>query len=271
MIEAVRFDRTAIAAEELKPRGVHRNAKGDRVCVGTFGQRHRRIDRYLIGEWRERREDSRTAHHDSVSSVRDLVQRDVVAWRGRISERLVDGRLNDRVRERDVLASEELLIRDQIRRTVLVAVGRPFVRASGKPGIRDVHVIRGAAHQADRELRDALQRCVPPLQVSARPRNHMAHVDRLARFGIGHQADVARLVLQIEYLRQRLGRAGEGRMRDYVLDLVVPDPDVARLSEPCEKLFSRSCAHRRSPWRSAFAAALTTAPATDLCRDSLSF
>jgi len=48
-----------------------------------------------------------------VRGICDLVQRDVVSGRGRIALRLVDSRLNDRMRERQIFAREEFLIRDR--------------------------------------------------------------------------------------------------------------------------------------------------------------
>ena len=47
------------------------------------------------------------------------------------------------------------------------------------------------------------------LKVLARAGNHMADVDRLAGFGIGHQAVLARLMLKIEDLREGLRGARE--------------------------------------------------------------
>ena len=99
---------------------------------GTAG-----IDRDLVGEGRQRREDARAAHDDAVRGVADLVQRDLVAglaarrpWPCRSSGWMM------RVGQRDVVAREELLVGDQVRRAALVAVDRPFVGAAGEAGDR---------------------------------------------------------------------------------------------------------------------------------------
>ena len=54
---------------------------------------------------------------------------------------------------------------------------------------------------------------MPPHQVLARAGNHMADIDGLAGFGIGHQAVLARLMLEVEDRGQRLRGAGERGMR----------------------------------------------------------
>ena len=221
-----------------------------RVRVGAFDQRNGGVDCNLVGERRERREDSRAAHDDPVRSVGDFVQCDLVARRRHVALGLVDSRMNYGVGQRDVAAREELLIRDEIRRATLVAADSPLFGAAREARERDIHIVWRAAHQADGELGDSLQACVTALEVGARARNHVAQVDRLAGLGIRHQADVARLMLQVEDLRHRIRRAGEGGMRHDVADLVIADPQLARLRQAFEKFASGACSHWRSPRRS---------------------
>ena len=74
----------------------------------------------------------------------------------------------------------------------LVAAHRPFVGAPGESGVGDVHVIWRPAHQPDRVLGGLLQASMAPLEILARARDHVAHVDRLAGLGVvSHAGPVA--------------------------------------------------------------------------------
>ena len=106
-----------------------------------------------------------------------------------------------------VFAPELLLVADQVGRTLLVAICRPFVRASGKAGKSDVHVVRRAAHEPDRVLGNPFKASMPRCRSSRELRNHVADIDRLARLGIGHQAGVSLAMLQVEDLGQCERRA----------------------------------------------------------------
>ena len=97
--------------------------------------------------------------------IGDLVQCDVVAGCGRVALRLVDSRLNDRMREREILAREKFLIRDKIRGAVIVAGYCPLVGAARKSRERDIHIVRRSTHQTDGVLRDELQRAMPRLEI----------------------------------------------------------------------------------------------------------
>ena len=232
MVEVVGRRRAAVAAEKLQPGRVHRHAKRQRVRVCAGKQGDGGIDGYLVGERRQRREDSRTTHDDAVRGVGNLVQRDFVAGLWHVALGLVDRGMNDSVRERQILPREELLIRNKVGGAAFVAVDSPFVGATREARERDIHIVGRPAHEPDGELRDSLQACVTPFEVGARARNHVAEVDRLASLGIRHQANFARLVLKIENLRQRVRGARKSRMRRDIGDLVVADPDFARPGQP---------------------------------------
>ena len=57
------------------------------------------------------------------------------------------------------------------------------------------------------------------------------------------EVDKRLLVLQIEYLGQRVGRAAQLGMVDDVADTLAVYPDFARAPEPLEELFARTCRH----------------------------
>jgi hypothetical protein len=84
---------------------------------------------------------------------------------------------------------------------------------------------------------------MPTLQIFARLRDHVANVDRLARLGIWHQAGGSLLVLQVEDLGQRLGRASQRGVLYRRSDLVAADPDLASIDKPVQKLFASACCH----------------------------
>ncbi len=154
----LRRRRGAVAAQELQAGRAHGNAERQRIVVGAGGQRQRRIDRDLVGERRQGRQDARAAHDDAVLGVGDLAQGIGIAGLRRVAHRLVDGRLHDGVGERDVVAAQELLVGDQPFGAGLVAMVAPFAAIAGEARVGDVHVVGRAAHQADRILGDAAQR-----------------------------------------------------------------------------------------------------------------
>ncbi len=122
------------------------------------------------------------------------------------------------------------------------AVGAdPATRVPGEAGERHVHVVGGAAHQPHRRRGDAGQPVVAAQQVVHRPRDHVAHVDRLARLRVGHQAVRLALELPIEDRCHRRRRLGERRMVGDVADPFVTDPDVGAAppmpsgTDPCPR------------------------------------
>jgi len=84
---------------------------------------------------------------------------------------------------------------------------------------------------------------VPALEVLARSRDQVAHVDWLARLGIGHEADRRRLVLQIEEGGDEARGAREGRMAGDVAHPIVTHPDPAVVLQTPEKVFTRARGH----------------------------
>ena len=66
---------------------------------------------------------------------------------------------------RQVLAGKLFLVAQQILRTALVAIDRPFVGAAGKACESDVHVVGRSAHQADRVFGDAFEAAMAALKV----------------------------------------------------------------------------------------------------------
>jgi len=116
-------------------------------------------------------------------------------------------------------------------------------RPAGEARERHVHVVGRAAHQANGLLGNALQADVPAQDVLARARDHVAHIDRLARLGVGHQALARELVLMVEQTRQEVRRAGERGMRRDVAHALAIYPDLAVVLQPGEKLRAGSCGH----------------------------
>ena len=203
------------------------------------------VHRDLVGERRERRQDAGAAHDDAVLGVADLVERHRVAGEDVVGG-AVDRRVDDRVRERDVFARELLLEVDQVVVALFVATVRAEPRAAlaREAGEGHVHVVGRAAHEADRRLGDAHEPLVPAFQVLDRPGDHVAHVDRLARLGIGHEAVVGILVLPVEHRRELMRGPAERGMVDDVVDPLVSEPHLAlaRL-QTLEELLTRARAH----------------------------
>ncbi len=206
-----------------------------------------RVHREFVGERRERREDARAAHDHAVLRLTDLVQRDVVARLRHVALRLVDRRLHDRMRQRDVAAAQEFLISHEVFRARLVAVRGPLVGAPGKAGVRHVHVVRRAPHHADRVLGGPRETLVAARNVLARARDHVTDVDPLAGLGVRHQTVVGVFVLQIERGGQTLRGTRERRMISDVGDLVAAHPDRAVVFQSREEFGARTSRHEQSP------------------------
>ena len=238
----------AVAAEEDQPGRVHRDREAQRVLGRRSGrQRVAGIDRDLVGERRQRREDAAAPNDDAVLGVTDLVQRHRVALE-HLVRGAVDGRVHECVRQREVFTGEPLLERDEVVVALCVAAIRAQPRGSlaCEPRERDVHVVRRAPHEPDGGLRDAHQSVVTALQILLRPRDHVAHVDELAGLGVGHQAVVGILVLAIEHRCQLMRRTREGRVVDDVVDAFVAQPHLALgCLQTLEELLTRACAHVR--------------------------
>ena len=247
MVEAIVGPGDAVAADEFQARCRHRNAERDRELVAVLGQRTAGIDRELVGERRQCRQDAGAAHDDAMLGIADLAQDDVVLLAGDLVLRLVDRGMDQRVGQADVVPAQEFLVFDLARRAVLVAVFRPFMRAAGEPGIGDVHVVRCPPHHADGVFRDPAQPAMAPFDVLGRTRDHVADVDQLAGLRVGEQAVLRRLVLQVEDRSHALGGAGECRVRHDIGDAVVADPDLAIVLQSSQQFRPRSSRHRFSP------------------------
>ena len=163
MVEAVVRRRHAVAAEELQPRRAHRNAEGQRIVVGALraaaAPDRPRSRRRTAPAWPAR---ARRAPRCRARCRRPCAAHARCRPRGASPSRLVDGRLDDGVGERDVVAAQELLVGDQPLGARLVAVRAPFVGAAGEARVGDVHVVGRAAHQADGIFGDLAQRLVAP-------------------------------------------------------------------------------------------------------------
>ena len=141
----------------------------------------------------------------------------------------VDGRVHDRVRQRQVLAGDHLLVVDEVVVALHVLALRPEPRTAFacEPGEGDVHVVGGSPHQPDGLLGDAPQTTVSSLEIVDRAGDHVADVDGLTRLGIRHQAVVGELLLDVEDPRQAAGRTFQLRVRRDVVDAFVAEPDLA--------------------------------------------
>ena len=173
----------------------------------------------------------------------NLVQRHLVAGPVRIAFRLVRGRLDDGVGQRNIIAAQKLLIIDEVLATFLIAIGAPFIGTSGKARIGHIHVVGRAAHDADRVFGIELQPLVALHEVRPGARDHVADVDLLARFGVRHQAVVGVLVLQVECGGKTARCACKGGMVGDVGNLFVADPDFAAIGQTFEKLLPCACRH----------------------------
>src|SRR5262249_34519937 len=129
---------------------------------------------------------------------------------------------------------------------VFVAVDRPFVGTPGKSGVGNIHIVRRAAHETDGVFGNELEASMTLGKVLTRARNHVADIDRLTGLRVGHQADVCRLMLEIEDLGQRPRGARKRRMSSYVADLFTIDPDLARTFQPRQEFLAGSCSHMTS-------------------------
>jgi hypothetical protein len=151
--------------------------------------------------------------------------------------------MDDGVGQADIIARQMLLVFDQIRCALLIAVDGPFIIASGKACERDVHIIRRATHQTDRELRNPFEAFVPPDEVRLRSRNDMADIDRLACFRIRHEAYISLAMLQVEDLAKGMRRPAECGMAGHIAHLLAADPDLATVIQAAQELGSRPCRH----------------------------
>ncbi len=233
----------AVAAEELEPGGGHRDREGEGGRVAARRQRRRRVDRQLVRERGQGRQDPRAPHHDTAGGLPHLVHRHLRLRRRHVAPRPVDGGMDEGVGQRPVVPGQELLVRDQVGRARLVAADRPLVRASRESGERHVHVVGRAAHDPHAPLRDPLEAAVAAREIGARARDQVAHVDRLAGLRIRHEADRRGLVLQVEERGHEARRAGERGMARDVAHALVAHPDLPLVAEALQKLLARACRH----------------------------
>ena len=171
-----------------------------------------------------------------------------LAARRRVTEstngfRAVHRRVDEGVGQRQVPPGQELLVRDQVGRARLVAIDGPFVVSPREAREGHVHVVGGAAHDPDAPLRDPLQAVVPAGEVSAGAGDQVAHVDRLAGLGIGHEADGRRLVLQVVERGHEARGAREGGVGGHVGHPLVAHPDLTLVLERLEEFLARACRH----------------------------
>ncbi len=247
MIEQVGPLRHAVAAQELQAGRVHRHAEGQSIVIGARRQRQAGIDSQLVGKRRQGRERAGPAHDDAMLGLADLAQGIGIARRGRVAHGLVDGRLHQRMGEREIATAQELLVRDHPLGAGLVAVGPPFVGPAGKAGEGDVHIVGRAAHQAGGIFRHLTQRPATAREILARARDHVADGDRLARLRIRHQADAGVLVLQVVDLGQRLGGAAEAGMLHDIDNALAVDPDLACAAKSLQEFLACPCRHPVPP------------------------
>src|SRR5262249_53225893 len=95
------------------------------------------------------------------------------------------------------------------------------------------------------ELGETLQAGVAPLEISTRARDNVAHVDRLARFGIGHEARGGGLMLQIEESGEGARGARQGGMGGAVAHALAADPDLAIVLEVTQEVLAGARGHGR--------------------------
>ena len=131
--------------------------------------------------------------------------------------------------KRKILTSQPLLERYEVLGTPEVALigAGPIAPTPGETSKGDVLVVRRATHDPNTERRDALKASPPALNVLLRARNHMADVDQLSRFRIGHKAFIGVLVLCVEHSGHGFRRSRSCRMVRNVLDTVRPEPKSA--------------------------------------------
>jgi hypothetical protein len=122
----------AVAALEDQA-GVSTLIENASVGFGACRQRMRRVDGDLVGERRQGRQDPGAAHDDAGGRVAGLVHGHAIAGELAVG-RLVDGRMDDRVGERDVLARDPLLeVHDVVCARLVSALGAlPVVRPRRK-------------------------------------------------------------------------------------------------------------------------------------------
>ena len=234
--------RRAVTAQEDQPRRLDGNGKREGVRLGARRQRLRRVDGDLVRERCQRRQDAGAAHHDARRGLADLVHGHAVADDLRVG-RLVDGRMNDRMGEGHVLARDALLKAHDVVRALFVPArhAEPVVGARGEARELHAHVVGRAPHEADGGFGDPREPAVAALQIIDGARNHVADVDRLARFGIRGQAVVGERVLAVEHAGQRVRRAGERGMPGHVVHALAFEPQPAcRATESLEKLLAHA-------------------------------
>ena len=110
---------------------------------------------------------------------------------------------------------------------VLALGAEPRPTFAGEPRERDVHVVGCAAHDADGQLGDSTQPAVATFQIVDRARDHVADVDGLAGFRVGHQTVVGELVLAVEHRGEAARRTLQLRMRGDIVDTLVAQPHLA--------------------------------------------
>src|SRR5690606_10365689 len=93
----------------------------------------------------------------------------------------------------------------------------------------------------------ALQRLMAPKKIFLRSRDHVAHIDRLTRFRVRHQAVIGILMLQIKKTGETARRSCKGRVIDNSRDLFGAEPDFSLSLQPLQNLFSRPCSHLAVP------------------------
>ena len=149
LIETVSVDAVVVATQNLEPRcgERHRERQGDLRLI----ERHRmgRVDRQFVGERAQRGKNARTADDDRVGRLVDLAQRQVLVHAFVVRHPLVDDRVDDRMRQGQVLGRDLLLERHQIGVPGFVAGDPPQARLARETGKGHIHIVRRSTKHAD--------------------------------------------------------------------------------------------------------------------------
>ena len=245
VVPRVALRRERVAADELEPRRRHRDREADRVLPVLEAQVAAGVDGQLVGERRERCEHARAADEDAVLGVLDLVQRDLAGRLLGLGDRAVDLRVDQRVRERQVVVAHVLLRRRRGSR-------RP-PRCRSAPRRRRARRSTRTCSSGSRACGPSSRRVASAIRFDAarrRSRSSRArrldvrHVDRLAGVGRVHQERLRLGVLEVE--ERARGSARRPRASGARDGSVIRSPS-SQISRSSLRSPSRNCSPVRAP------------------------
>ena len=238
-IERVAAHAVVVPAEDAQARRSHGDGErqGDLWLIDGHGVG--RIDRDLIGERAERRQDPGAVNHDGVRRFVHLAQRQFAVDALVVGDALVNDGVDDGVGQRQIPLGDLALEGDEIVVALFVAGDSPQAWLPGEAGKGDVQVVRRPSKHAHAVARGLLETPVPARQILPAARNHVADMAVVA--GTLDEARFGMDVLPVEVASHAGKGTLEGRMAGDIGHRLAIDAHGPRALQAGQVFRPRAC------------------------------